>query len=167
MSDLTHEILLTTLDYDPISGLFRRVLKPRKGRGKVGDIVGSSVKGAYWRIGIGSKTYRAHRLAWFYMTGSWPVEEIDHRDGDGFNNSWSNLRSATTITNKWNMKKPITNTSGYKGVCYNKSRRKWQAMIRHGGPRPKYIGIFATPEEAHEAWKRAAIELHGDFARHA
>jgi HNH endonuclease len=166
MSGLTHSRLIEVLEYDLETGIFYWKIRPGRSMVQIGDIAGSPVKGTYWRIGLGCKSYRAHRLAWFYVTGSWPVDEIDHKDGNGFNNSWENLRPATTVTNKWNMKKPNTNASGYKGVHYNKDRNKWQASIRCGGRHPKYIGIFQTPEDAHEAWKQVASKLHGDFARH-
>lgn len=89
---------------------------------------------------------------------------VDHKDGDGLHNTRDNLRQSTPQQNNCNSSKQSNNTSGYKGVCRNKSRARWIAQITANGIR-KWIGSFATAEEAALAYDIAAIELHGEFAR--
>ena len=90
--------------------------------------------------------------------------EGDHIDGDGLNNTRVNLRVATTSQNHCNSGKRSHNTSGYKGVSWEKSRGLWAAEARMDGRRIR-CGRFATAEEAARAYDRAARELQGDFAR--
>jgi hypothetical protein len=67
--------------------------------------------------------YREHRLAWLYMTGEWPTHEIDHINGDRVDNRFCNLREATASENRWNSRKRVNNTSGYKGVSWDSAKR--------------------------------------------
>jgi hypothetical protein len=90
--------------------------------------------------------------------------EVDHINGDGLDNRRSNLRLATREGNQRNRAARRDNTSGLKGVSLHVSTGKWQARIRTGGEQV-YLGVFTTPEAAHEAYAEAAIRLHGKFAR--
>ena len=96
------------------------------------------------------------------MTGEWGRPAIDHRDGNSTNNRWSNLRRATPSQNNANRRRPRHNTSGYKGVYFRWGF--WRACIKRNGRRI-YLGVFATPEEAHAAYVAAARKLFGEFAR--
>jgi hypothetical protein len=120
---------------------------------------------AYWRITIVGRTTEAHTLAWLYMTGAWPPALVDHRDGNGLNNKWCNLRSATKTTNMHNSRLNKRNTVGLKGVRPRPNGR-FQAMICIDGTQ-KHLGIFDTPELAHAAYVAAANLHFGDFARSA
>jgi hypothetical protein len=154
------------LCYDPLSGQF--IWLCHRGRSKYGKAAGSiQTKNGkkYWFISIGGRAYRAHRLAWFYMTGQWP-EEIDHIDGDGLNNSWANLRTATRSQNMANARKQKNNSTGYKGVTFNRRTRKFTAKIKSGS-RQKYLGEFFTAKDAHVAYCAAAKKQFGEFARAA
>ena len=73
------------------------------------------------------------------------------------------MRPATCSQNRANTKFYITNTSGYRGVYYDKDRDKWKAVAFHNYKKT-YIGRFNTPEEAALAYNRAAIIYHGEFA---
>lgn len=106
----------------------------------------------------------AHRLAWFMMTGTWPRQDVDHINGNRADNRFANLREASRQENLRNMKRRSSNTSGYKGVSWSKIMKKWKAQIRNGITN-MVIGYFDSPEQAHEAWKVAAIKVHGKFAR--
>lgn len=91
-------------------------------------------------------------------------EYVDHEDRDGLNNRRKNLRLCTFSQNLQNQKRYSNNTTGYKGVSFHKIMDKYQAYINVNKKR-FYLGYFDTPEEAHEAYCKAAIELHGEFAR--
>lgn len=91
-------------------------------------------------------------------------EKVDHIDNNPLNNTRDNLRVVTHAQNMANQGISKNNTSGYKGVTFKKTTSQWEAGIWINGKR-KYLGLYDTPQEAHEAYKRAAIELHGEYAR--
>src|SRR5690349_21473726 len=96
----TQEYLRDVLGYDPASGVFtwRRSIGPRA---LVGAVAGSINRNGYLYISIDRKLYLAQRLAWFYMTGMWPLR-VDHKDRCKTNNAWLNLREATRSENGHN-----------------------------------------------------------------
>lgn len=89
---------------------------------------------------------------------------VDHRDCDGLNCRRANLRLATPTQNAFNRRLALNNTSGFKGVSFCKPKNKWEACIKAGGPLQR-LGWFDTPEEAHEAYRKAASSQHEQFAR--
>jgi hypothetical protein len=165
------------MDYDPEAGRFTRIgaARPQSAHyaGKpIGHLKhGSHANGGGYRlISVEGRRYRAHHLAWFYMTGEWPQTDIDHINGDRDDNRWCNLRSATRSQNIANMKTPSNNTSGIKGVSWSASHRKWRAQIgigkcANGYYYTKFLGRFDTKEEAAEAYRVAAEARFGEFAR--
>ena len=159
---ITHERLLYLLSYDPETGVFRWNVNHHKMH--AGDIAGGIGAKGYWMIGIDCVRYYAHRLAWFYMTGEWPSEKIDHKDTNRIRNVWENLRPATTSQNAVNSGLGKTNTSGFKGVSWNAKLSRWQTHIRING-RSTYLGLFDDPRAEHAAYCRAAEAAHGEFAR--
>lgn len=90
-------------------------------------------------------------------------EQVDHIDNDSLNNRRENLRLATASQNQWNSKRPVNNTSGYKGVQWDKRLRKWYAKCQKEH-RQYCAGWFTTREEAYAAYCKLALELHGEFA---
>lgn len=167
---LTQENLKEILYYDPISGIFVW-LKPNNGyncRIKPGDIAGGlhkyykKCRTSYIRIRINRKFYLAHRLAFLYMTGNIP-KYIDHKDNNGLNNKWENLRKASKRDNSANVLIQENNTSGYKGVTFDKSRNKWLAGIKYNYKRIN-LGRYDTAKEAAMAYDKKALELFGEFA---
>lgn len=88
----------------------------------------------------------------------------DHENRNTLDNRRTNLRPGTVIQNQQNSKKPITNTSGYKGVSWHKASRSWIAQICVNGKKV-YLGRFPNPEVAHNAYCEAAKRYHGEFAR--
>ena len=90
--------------------------------------------------------------------------EVDHINGDGFDNRKSNLRLATRQQNSYNQKRNTLNSSGYKGVGWYKARNKWRATIYHNN-KCKYLGLFETKEEAAKRYNQQAKLLFGEFAR--
>lgn len=116
----------------------------------------------YRLITIDGRQYRAHQLAWLYMTGKWCPLVIDHRDGDSSNNRWSNLRSATLSQSNANRRLHRNNSCGLKGV--SRDRGGWRATI-HKDRQKHHLGVFPTPQEAHAAYAKEARKLFGEFAR--
>lgn len=156
-----HDRLLSLLNYDKRTGLFRWRVK-RSGNVSVGDIAGNLSHG-YWVVKIDSKRYLAHVLAFFYVTGEWPTLFVDHRNCTKHDNSWDNLRLATKHQNGYNRPAMSNNTSGAKGVHWHKTNRKWCATIRYNGTQ-RLIGFFDDKNEAAHAYAEAAKRLHGEFA---
>ena len=107
-----------------------------------------------------NKCLYAHQIAFLLMTGSIP-EEIDHRDLNRTNNVWKNLRDCTHSENAANCFKRITNKSGFKGVCWNKSNKAWQMNIQF--QHKTYFGYFSTKEGAYAAYCLKSAELHKEF----
>lgn len=149
------------LDYDPKTGIFIRKVRTSN-RVKVGDIAGCQMANGYWAISLEGKKYYAHHLAWMFMTGEWPQRDIDHRNLIKNDNRWDNIRLATESENSGNTGVRSDNTSGFKGV--HPKREKWCSQIRRDGKRIT-LGSFDTPDQAHDAYRKAAFELFGEFAR--
>lgn len=91
-------------------------------------------------------------------------DQVDHWDGDSLNDRRGNLRLTDVFGNAQNRKRQNNNTSGFKGVSYKPENRNWVARITVNGKRIS-LGSFPTPEIAYEAYCKAAIELHKEFAR--
>lgn len=154
---LTADRLRAVLSYDPDTGLF---LRRTKGIGR--PMTCSPGKHGYVRIKVDGCQHLAHRLAWLYMTGEWPAGVIDHRNGNGADNRWMNLRDVTVSVNLQNQQKATAqNTNGLLGahVLRRGGTVRFQSQIRVNGRR-LYLGIFDTPEEAHAAYLAAKRRLH-------
>jgi hypothetical protein len=98
------------------------------------------------------------------MTGSLPEHEVDHRDGDGLNNRWDNIREATSAQNKHNRGVNKNNTTGFKGVYMDKRSGRYVAQITIDY-KGYQLGRFYTAEEAHACYCAAAEKHFGEFAR--
>jgi len=107
----------------------------------------------------------AHRLAWFYVYGVWPPDQVDHINLVKDDNRLSNLRLATASGNAINRGRRRDNKSGIKGVSWSKEMRKWTACIRIPGGPWKHLGRFSSKEDAAKAYADAAFKYHGEFAR--
>lgn len=162
MVDLTAERLQELLNYDPSTGIFRWRVR-RGGKASVGAEAGKFTQG-HRQIRIDGVLYYAHRLAWLWVTGEWPLNQIDHRNGEKADNRISKLRLATNTQNQYNVGPQRNNKSGFKGVAWHKGARKWVASIQHSG-RSTHLGVFDDPVDAYEAYRRAAAATQGDFAR--
>jgi hypothetical protein len=160
---LTHHRLVELIAYEPTTGVFiARCRRPHSAL-KVGDVLGTPRKrDGYHIIGIDKVTHQAHRLAWFYVYGSWPLNQIDHINGEKSDNRIANLRDVNSSMNMQNqvvgsMKKKV----GFLGVSMHKSG-KYQASIQLAG-RPSYLGLYDSPEEAHTVYLTKKREIHPGF----
>lgn len=129
-----------------------------------GKPTGYTTESGHITISIDNKNYLSHRLAWLYMTGEWPPNGIDHRDGIPSNNRWSNLRLATQSQNNANAKLRSDNKTGHKGVTWCEGSRAYQVHVSFNGVR-HYFGCFNDPEKAAKVYREKAAELFGEFAR--
>lgn len=158
-NSLTAVALREALYYDPVTGVFTWLVQPQiAGKVRVGDVAGRIDSKGYLRIGLGGNQYRAHRLAWLYMTGTWPAVEVDHEDRCPLHNWWSNLRLATSGQNKQNVGVRRDNTSGCRGVSWATRHKVWLVQITCNGIR-KHVGHFPTLAEAISARERVEKEL--------
>lgn len=159
---ITADFLRSHFSYDPLTGIFTRAIS--KFRWKRGQFVGVMNSGGYLATMIGRKRYLVHRLAFLYVYGRWPDCDLDHINMVKTDNRICNLREASNSQNHQNSGLSKANTSGYKGVCFNKARMMWDANIKHNGKR-KFLGRFENKECAAKAYDKAAIKIFGAFAR--
>ena len=144
------------LDYDAETGRF--VWRQANKRVKAGAVAGYVGNDGYVRIRASGTRFLAHRLAWFYVHGTWPTGEIDHINGDRSDNRIANLRDVSRLTNRQNMRRAqADNRSGLLGVSLANNRCK--ASIRSGG-KNHHLGYFASPEAAHAAYVAAKRQTH-------
>lgn len=159
---LTHQRLKEVVSYDAETGVFTWLISTSS-RARLGTTAGSVRNDGYVTIRIDGKRHYAHRLAWLYVHGCWPSLPLDHRNRTARDNRIGNLREATQAQNSYNGSGPNPGSSGYRGVVWHNRDRVWQARIRKGNRRVT-LGTYHTPEEAAEAYDRAAAVTHGDFA---
>lgn len=160
---MNREYLHSLLDYDIETGIFTRKLC-RARKQKVGDIVGTKHYSGYIHIKIDGKTYMAHRLVWIYFFGIEPKHEIDHINGIRDDNRLLNLRECNDYEQAYNKGIYKNNTSGIKGVTYEKSSGKWVVQIRINGKNKK-IGRYDCLELAGFIAEESRRKYHLEFAR--
>lgn len=149
-------------EYDSATGhVTRRIASGRAKKGASAVIGG--VRG-YKQISVDGRLCLVHRVVWCWMTGAWPKSQIDHINRDRGDNRWENLREATHAQNKANSTKARNSKSGLKGA-YRQTRNpdRWHSCITVGG-KTRYIGVYATAEDAHRAYCAKAREVFGEFA---
>lgn len=155
--DITAEQLREILDYNMETGIFIWKISPSKAV-KAGDVAGNIDKRGYSTLGIRGEIYRTHRLAWLYVTGSWPTGMIDHINGIKADNRLVNLRDVGAGGNSENVRKPNKrNKSGFMGVIWYQN--KWRASITVNRKTIR-IGDYTTPDEAHQAYLNAKRMFH-------
>lgn len=160
---ITQEYLKSILDYNPDTGMF--VWRENRGSNKVkGTQAGHHHGTGYRRITLDRKLHMEHRLAFLYMTGEFPKDQVDHINGVKDDNRWENLRDVNQSTNMKNAKIPSNNSSGIVGVDFNKAHQKWQVRIYTGADR-KSLGYFQDFFEACSARKSAEVK-HGYHVNH-
>lgn len=157
-SILTQSRLKEMLSYDPDTGLFRYAkARPRV---RVGNVAGHQHKGhGYIQIKLDDRLYLAHRLAWLYVHGDWPTDQLDHIDRDRVNNRIANLREVDNARNAQNCGLQQNNKSGGKDVCWYKRKSRWMVRITIDGER-KFLGYFADHNDALTARLNAEKVYH-------
>lgn len=159
-----HDALLSLLDFDRDTGVFTWKIT-RGGSAKSGTIAGAKDKNGYINIRVLRKLYKAHRLAWFYVHGKWPSQDLDHVDRDKTNNAMANLREASSAQNVANSLVRIDCKANLKGVrLANGCKNVWVARITENGKR-RTIGRYNSPSIAYEAYCEAARAHFKQFAR--
>lgn len=118
----------------------------------------------YVWVSVNDILYAAHRIIWAVVTGAWPTNEIDHRDTDGKNNKFTNLREATRSQNLGNAKLSRANTSGFKWVSWNKKRCLWMALMQINNAKI-IVGFGHDPKQLHESCAVIAKQNRKEFAR--
>lgn len=160
---LTQERLKQLFRYTPKTGRFTRLCSQPSVN--AGDVAGCLQRG-YVKIGIDGKVYNAHRLAWLYVNGEFPENQIDHVNGVRDDNRICNLRDVTNIENHKNQKTPVNNTSGVIGVSWIKGSKKWRSKIGKEFMQIR-LGEFTDKFEAICARKSAEnkYEYHANHGR--
>lgn len=160
-SDLTANRLRELLKYDSETGSFTWIVC----RGKA-----NSSKNAGWIrketgphaarrvIEVDQQNHFAHRLAWLYVHGDWPIGVIDHINGNTLDNRIQNLRDVSQRINQQNRRK-TSSRSGLLGAHWRERDKKWSSAIVVGG-KAIHLGIFETAETAHAAYVAAKRKLH-------
>ena len=157
---LTVDSLRELLHYDPSTGDF--TWRVRIANVAAGTIAGKLLPTGYRVIRVRGRAYYAHRLAWLFMTGQWPRQQIDHINNTTGDNRWLNLREATQAQNNANRR--VRTSSGFKGVY--RAGKRFSAFATYNG-KSTYLGTFSTAAEASAAYLAKAREIHGEFARAA
>jgi len=137
---------------------------PRSNRLKIGQKAGTVAKDKRERINVCGKLLLTHRIIFAMHHDYWP-QYVDHIDCDKSNNKIENLRETTIHQNQWNKHLDCRNTSGIKGVSFDKRRNKWVAEIRNHNKKI-FLGRFNNVAEAEKTVKIAREQIHGEFARH-
>ncbi len=153
---ITYERLHEVLNYDATTGVFTQKIRTSY-RVKIGGIAGHLNIIGYNQIKIDGKLYKAHRLAWLYVYGYMPENDIDHINQRKNDNRIINLREASRTCNIQNSKNRADNTSGIKGVSWHKQTKKWRVRIMIN-KKTVYLGSFADKIQAAKARLKAEIK---------
>ncbi|TGQ35329.1 HNH endonuclease [Mesorhizobium sp. M4B.F.Ca.ET.214.01.1.1] len=157
---LTAERARELLLYDPETG----ALTWRVARGcRTGALAGTRTSHGYTQVEIDYRLYKAHRVIWLLMTGRWPKQLLDHRNGMRADNRWKNLREATPVQNSRNRRPGKRNSSGTVGVSFVASTQRWEAYIGLDN-RCVTLGRFTDKDKAIAARREAEKQHYGEFA---
>jgi len=139
-------------DYSKVSSYKWHASSSGGKHGKYYPMTNALINGKYTML-------RMHHL----IFGKYKGFDIDHINGNSFDNRRSNLRKCLHSQNTVNRGLQRNNKSGYKGVYFNKARGKWQVTIKHSG-KSHYGGIFSQIKDAAECFNSLAKKQWGDFA---
>lgn len=156
----TQERLRELLEYDPETGEFRWRVPGRSDRAKVGDVAGYLGSHGYIVICADGREFLGHKLAWVWVYGVWATADLDHINRVRTDNRIANLRLVTPSENTFNAGLRSDNTSGYRGISWDSSRRKWCAYIAVNG-KLLHLGRFASIDDAIAARQAAEVKFFG------
>lgn len=174
MPSITQKIVRDLLNYDPETGIFTWRYRDRKyfktdhaqkiwNARYPGKEAGSKSL-EYVIIGIFGRLFSAHRLAFLYMTGSFPSMDVDHIDRNKSNNQFENLREVSKFVNQQNRFNPRTDSRTQiigAQKSGGKNSKKFYSRIRVNG-KYHYLGTFSTADEAGAAYLAAKQVYHPD-----
>ena len=162
---ITQAELKRILHYCPETGVFTRKIRTANCV-QVGDVAGSVDGNGYLLIQYKGIKYKTHRLAFLYMNGEWPENEVDHINHNKIDNRWNNLRLADRTKNNRNASQRKDNTSGVTGVSWHSRDSKWMASISHQ-KKLIHLGYFNCSTAAILARKAAEIkyEFHENHGK--
>ncbi len=163
MRSMSINELRKAFSYDPLTGLFSWLISTNRCI-HIGDEAGTTKPDGYVYLYLNNLSFLAHRVAWALHYGCWPAVPLDHRNTTKNDNRIDNFRLASVTENNRNRPKQSNNTSGYKGVTFNKAAQKYHAKIMRD-KKCISLGYFNDPIEASIAYKNAAKEYHHEFAR--
>lgn len=145
------------LHYCPDTGVF--TWRSRRRGVTVGSSAGHLSRYGYLAVTLDHKRYLVHRLVWLYVYGAWPAECVDHINRVRTDNRLCNLRTATRAQNRQNLSLTSRNSSGFRGVSFDKKNNKWRASISVNG-KAKNLGRFVVLSDAKVAYAKAAAVFH-------
>lgn len=159
---ITRELLLELFEYRE-GELFWKKKTSNKSRINIGDKVGF-LKNGYLVAGIDGRLYKNHNLIYLMHHGELP-DIVDHIDGNSLNNKIENLRPVTINQNNQNRKKPKNNSSGVKGINWDKQSQSWKVGLMKD-KKSIHLGYYMDFDEAVKVITEARNEYHGNFAKH-
>jgi len=150
-------VLKERLTYCPSTGIFRWTEKAH--RYVPNSIAGHLHRMGYRWISVFGNKIAAHRLAWLYVHGKWPNNQIDHINGNKDDNRIENLRDVTASENALNIHKPMPKSkTGYRGISIERGKYRAEICTR---PKRHFLGRFDTLEEAKAAYDACKLKLMG------
>ena len=150
--------LREVLSYSPETGEFTWLVTNGP-HAREGNRAGTDHPEGYRVIRVDGVRYLSHRLAWFYVNGEWPKEQLDHRNGIRNDNRISNLREANQSQNSQNQAVRRDSKSGHTGVHWLERERKWSAVIQASGKTIR-LGQFNSLDLAVSARAEAKAKFH-------
>ncbi|MDI9768186.1 HNH endonuclease [Pantoea dispersa] len=163
ISEINKEYLRKFFIYQPANGLLRwRVSRSRQSKRL--DVAGKINFAGYREVMVEGRSILAHRIAFFWVHGFWP-EQVDHKNRCRSDNSISNLRPASQSQNQQNQRLRSTNTSGIKGVCWDKRKGLWYSRVGVNG-KVISLGYYEDKFSAACAVFSARNNYHGVYCNH-
>lgn len=157
---LTQARLRELLEYSPETGVFKWRVN-RQGHCKAADVAGARRHDGYIRITVDQHRVWAHRLVWLYVNGTWPLQQIDHINGNPSDNRLANLRDVSPQTNMQNERQARRRKNGgtLLGAHWCMTWKRWKSSIITSG-KLMHVGWFDTEQQAHDAYVAAKRRLH-------
>jgi hypothetical protein len=165
MKNLNLLLLKEMLDYNKETGIFTWKID-RNGAAKKGRKAGCISSDGYIVLSLFNKQYKAHRIAWLFIYGNMPINNIDHINGNKQDNRIDNLRDVTHIENSKNLSIDKRNKSGKTGVGWHSVSKKWIANISVN-KKLIHLGYFNNLDDAIKVRTDAEIKykFHSNHGR--